>query len=917
MKGLSVLLALSLSATSLVAAQVGTGKVGMDTRGPQFLSRVGGRLVTIEPARIPLLGARVDARFEDVTLRDALQSLAVQSKLQFAFSRDVAELDRRVRMDARGLTLAAALTELLFDKNLDVVITTDNRLAIVTRARREIVPAGTVRGTVVDSASRAPVAGVTVSVLGTLIRTRTGVDGQFALVGVPVGTQTVDAQRLGYRRTTRAVEVLDGQTTTIDFALPQTASTLDEMIVAGTVVETRRRETPVPVAVIEEEQIHTPSRARLDQVFRGDIPGIIGIEGSPNQAGTYLFVRGRASLDLENLVKVYVDGVELPTTALISSLDMQNVERIELLRGPQATTIYGSDASGGVLLVFTKSGALGGPRLSGSASVGTSASNFVSGSPMTTEDRLTLSGGGQGFTYSVGGSFLSSGAYVEQGDIREAGFNGRATFLQGPFKFSLTSMYSNRVIGMANPPGFEVLAPLVPAYGVSQNTDFTTTNQLLGASATYAPDERWQTNLTVGWNGISDRGQRYRPRRATPGDTTYSMSLETLDQLSARLNSTLSLKLSPGLTSTTTGGIELARAADGFLGADFYDRATEFQQPVEGTSFVSPEQLTNNQGYFAQEVLGLNDRLFLTGALRVEHNSNFGANEKVIWAPRAGVAYLIELGSQATLKPRAAFGTSLRPPRPGQTGGAASPFFVQRANPDLRPEVQRGFDAGFDLDVEKGALSLEATYFNQTAKDLIDQTVLSYADPAKGTTNVTQYQNLGKVGNRGLELGVRSRLGIADLTASYTYTKSDVKSLSTAYQGLLIPGDELLYVPRHTAGGTLAFNLPSFMNRRTHRTTRLELGATYIGSRRTEDPVGFVSCLYKLGPCVDDTPSQRDYWPTLPSFVKLRAGMTQPFSDRLAVFLNVDNLSNRQDGELLKESPSRGRAILFGARFGE
>ena len=46
-------------------------------------------------------------------------------------------------------------------------------------------------------------------------------------------------------------------------------------------------------------------------------------------------------------------------------------------------------------------------------------------------------------------------------------------------------------------------------------------------------------------------------------------------------------------------------------------------------------------------------------------------------------------------------------------------------------------------------------------------------------------------------------------------------------------------------------------------------------------------------------------------------GMTQPFSDRLAVFLNVDNLSNRQDGELLKESPSRGRAILFGARFGE
>jgi hypothetical protein len=53
------------------------------------------------------------------------------------------------------------------------------------------------------------------------------------------------------------------------------------------------------------------------------------------------------------------------------------------------------------------------------------------------------------------------------------------------------------------------------------------------------------------------------------------------------------------------------------------------------------------------------------------------------------------------------------------------------------------------------------------------------------------------------------------------------------------------------------------------------------------------------------------------SFVKLRAGVTQPWTDGLAVFLNVDNLSNRQEGELFTHSPSRGRSILFGARFGE
>jgi outer membrane cobalamin receptor len=258
------------------------------------------------------------------------------------------------------------------------------------------------------------------------------------------------------------VTVTAGQVVTADFALSTEVFSLDELVVAGTIVESRRRELSVPVGVIEEAKIRTPSRTRIDQLFRGDIPGIIGIEGSPTQSGAYMFVRGRASLDTENLVKVYVDGVEAPTSSLISSIDLQNVKRMELLRGPQASTIYGSNASGGVLLIFTKDGVAGGPRLSGDASAGTTASDYVSDAPLTMEHRLNLSGGGESFTYSVGGSFNSAGDWVTQGDSRQAGFTGRGTFTQGPFRFSLSSMYSNRVLGWADPPGAAVLAPLFP-----------------------------------------------------------------------------------------------------------------------------------------------------------------------------------------------------------------------------------------------------------------------------------------------------------------------------------------------------------------------------------------------------------------------------------------------------------------------
>ncbi len=916
----SILSALLALAAGVVPASGGTAAAqeianASYERGPRFLLATSTEVVPVDVSRTAVLARRLSLDLEGATLKQALAEITSRSGLRLAYSDDVMPLDKRVHLRAEAITAAAALTDVLFDSGVDVVFRADGSAALVRRRAAAPVQEGVIVGRVTDTRGDEPIAGAAVTVEGTTHGATSDGDGRYRIERVPAGSYTIRARYIGYAPLGLPVTVTAGQEITTDFTLSAYVARMDEIVVAGTLVESRRRESPVPVAVIEEEKIRTPSRTRIDQVFRGDVPGIIGIEGSPTQSGAYMFVRGRASLNTENLVKVYVDGVETPSSSLISAIDLQNVERMELLRGPQASSVYGSNASGGVLLIFTKEGATGAPRFSGSASVGTTASDFAADDPLTMEHRLNVAGGGEGFTYSVGGSFNSAGDWITQGDSRQAGFTGRGTFTQGPFRFSLSSMYSNRVLGYADPPGAAVLVPLFPEFGLPNNTDISTNYQLLGASATYAPNERWETTLILGSSDITDQARQYEPERATPEDTTYNTWLGADDQLSARLHSTLSLQPSSRLRSTTTLGFEVARYKSEYLEVDLFEPTTEYQQPAPG-GFVTPERTSNSRGAFLQQVIGVNDRLFLTGAVRAEYNSNFGANDRVAWAPRLGAAYLLELAPGVALKPRASYGKSVRPPDPAQAGGSRSALYVQQANPDLRPEIQRGFDAGFDLELENGLLVLEATYFHQTADDLIDLTVFSFADPDAGTPNVFQYQNIGTVTNRGLELGVRSRLGPADLIGSYTYVRNKVKALNEDYLGALLVDDQLTYAPRHTAGGTVGLNFPSVFGR-GRDLARLEFGVTYIGERTTEDNIGFAACLFGLQACIDDTPDERDYWIRLPGFAKFRIGVTQPLGRDLDAFVNVDNLANRQEGEFFAFAPARGRAVLLGLRYGE
>ena len=123
------------------------------------------------------------------------------------------------------------------------------------------------------------------------------------------------------------------------------------------------------------------------------------------------------------------------------------------------------------------------------------------------------------------------------------------------------------------------------------------------------------------------------------------------------------------------------------------------------------------------------------------------------------------------------------------------------ANPNLGPERQEGTDGGLDLYFGQRA-SLQATYYDQTAIDLIDNVVFS------SSPYTYQFQNVGRIKNKGGEFQGRLNVGRFSLAGTYSITSSVVRRLSPTYSGDLKPGDRMLGIPKYTAGATVSYRAP-------------------------------------------------------------------------------------------------------------
>ena len=232
---------------------------------------------------------------------------------------------------------------------------------------------GVIAGRVIDASTRLPLPEVQVTIQGTTRGATTNQQGQYTIPNVPAGNIEVRASRIGYDVGTQRIAVVVGQSAVANFALQQTATELGAIVVTATGQEQRKREIGNAVTKIETENVELAAIPTISNLLQGRAPGVtIAPSSGTVGSGNRIRIRGASSVSLASTPLLIVDGVRIDnsveasglftggqTVSRFEDINPEDIESIEILKGPAASALYGTAAANGVIQITTKKGRRG------------------------------------------------------------------------------------------------------------------------------------------------------------------------------------------------------------------------------------------------------------------------------------------------------------------------------------------------------------------------------------------------------------------------------------------------------------------------------------------------------------------------------------------------------------------------------
>ena len=234
---------------------------------------------------------------------------------------------------------------------------------------------GTVSGRVSDASGGTPIAAVQIQIVGTQLGTQTNQGGEFTIRGVPAGTHVLRALRVGFGEQRDTVTVAAGQTVTADIRMRAVAVTLNPVVTTAT-GEQRRVEVANAISNIDAAKaVETRPVASIGDLLTARAPGVQVLPNNSTGTGSRVRIRGTSSLSLSNDPIYVIDGVRMQsssdnttigvggsTPSRVGDINPEEIESIEVVKGPSAATLYGTDAANGVIVIKTKRGVAGRPQ---------------------------------------------------------------------------------------------------------------------------------------------------------------------------------------------------------------------------------------------------------------------------------------------------------------------------------------------------------------------------------------------------------------------------------------------------------------------------------------------------------------------------------------------------------------------------
>jgi TonB-linked SusC/RagA family outer membrane protein len=232
---------------------------------------------------------------------------------------------------------------------------------------------GVISGRVTDATAGTPIIGASIRIVGTQLGATTADDGRYTLRGVPAGSVNLQVTRIGYELKKATATATAGQTTTVDLTMSQAAFSLSEVVVTVTGAQRKAEISNTVASVDVAAKVQESTANSLGQLLSGQAAGVQIISAGAAGGGSRIRIRGQSSLSLGNAPVVYVDGVKVNSDASTGSatrssrfddINPEEIESIDILKGPAASTLYGTEAANGVINVTTKKGRAGAARWS-------------------------------------------------------------------------------------------------------------------------------------------------------------------------------------------------------------------------------------------------------------------------------------------------------------------------------------------------------------------------------------------------------------------------------------------------------------------------------------------------------------------------------------------------------------------------
>jgi vitamin B12 transporter len=549
---------------------------------------------------------------------------------------------------------------------------------------------------------------------------------------------------------------------------------LKEIVVTATKTESPQIRIASSITVINEQQILNTNKTSVLEILR-DVEGVsIAQQGGPGRLSS-AYIRG-ANPDQ---TLVLIDGVEVndPGSANnsydFSSMQTENIQRIEVLRGPQST-LYGSDAMAGVINILTKKGK-GEPKFSLSAEGGSN--NYYKGS-------ASANGEFKGFNYSLSFSRLKSDGFSaiskKYNNTEKDGYSNNSILSKIGYDF-------NEKVGV----------DFIYKYSFSE-AELDQASKT-GDDPNYKYDFKQQ--LLKGNVSLNLFEGKIDQRIGASFTKVISNAVDELDELNPATSSSnftsgnrIKFDFQNDFRLLENNVITLGFETEEEKAENTYSSMSEFG-PYDS---ALPESKVRTSSVYLQDQINLWNVLFVTAGGRYDSHEKFGSETTF----RIAGAYLI---AKTGTKIKATYGTGFKAP------ALFDLFDPSFGNPELEAEKSSGFDFGFEKFFMNDALHFGITYFQMNIDNLI------------GFDENFKAVNINKVKTTGVEMfvAVPNIFGVS-INGNYTFTNSKDNSAGSADDGLV-----LLRRPKHKLSLNLNYNYNDALN--------FNLGFRFVGEREDKD----------------------------------------------------------------------------------